>query len=239
MKGRPFVTANFAMTWDGRVSTRRFTPTNFTSKRDKHRLLEIRATADAVLVGVSTIVADNMAMGMPDETLRAARIKRGQSAFPLRVLASNSGRIPKNLRVFSTAAAPIVIFSTTQMASATRSRLARLADLWLHGSPHVNLAAMLATLRADYGVRRVVCEGGPRLFRALLDEQLIDEIHLTLAPRIFGGTGAPTLTGLAGEFLPRSTAFTLRAMEIIEGECFLRYRVRCGRNRRHERNLVR
>jgi riboflavin biosynthesis pyrimidine reductase len=65
MKARPFVTANFAMTWDGRVSTRRFTPTNFTSKRDKHRLLEIRATADAVLVGVSTIVADNMAMGMP------------------------------------------------------------------------------------------------------------------------------------------------------------------------------
>jgi hypothetical protein len=59
---------------------------------------------------------------------------------------------------------------------------------------------MLATLRADYGVRRVVCEGGPRLFRALLEEQLVDELHLTLAPRIFGGAGAPTLTGLAGDF---------------------------------------
>ena len=226
MKARPFVTANFAMTWDGRVSTRRFTPTNFTSKRDKLRLLEIRATADAVLVGVSTIVADNMAMGMPDETLRAARIKRGQSPFPLRVLASNSGRIPKNLRVFTSGPAPIVIFSTTQMASATRTRLARLADLWLYEGARVNLAAMLATLRADYGVRRVVCEGGPRLFRALLEEQLVDEIHITLAPRIFGGTGAPTLTGLSGDFLPRSTTCALRAMEILDGECFLRYRLK-------------
>jgi 2,5-diamino-6-(ribosylamino)-4(3H)-pyrimidinone 5'-phosphate reductase len=226
MKARPFVTANFAMTWDGRVSTRRFTPTNFTSKRDKHRLLEIRATADAVLVGVSTIVADNMAMGMPDETLRAARIKRGQSPFPLRVLASNSGRIPKNLRVFNTGAAPIVVFSTTQMAPATRTRLARLADLWLYEGPSVNLAAMLATLRTDYGVRRIVCEGGPRLFRALLEERLVDEIHVTLAPRIFGGAGAPTINGLAGEFLSRSTPCTLRAVEIIEGECFLRYRVK-------------
>ena len=231
MKARPFVTANFAMTWDGRVSTRRFTPTNFTSKRDKRRLLEIRATADAVLVGVSTIVADNMAMGMPDETLRAARIKRGQSPFPLRVLASNSGRVPKNLRVFTSDGAPIVIFSTTQMAPATRTRLAHLADLWLHESPRVNLAGMLATLRADYSVRRIVCEGGPRLFRALLEAQLIDELHLTLAPRVFGGTGAPTLTGLAAEFLSRSTACTLRAMEIIDSECFLRYRVQRARSR--------
>ena len=228
MKARPFVTANFAMTWDGRVSTRRFTPTNFTSKRDKHRLLEIRATADAVLVGVSTIVADNMAMGMPDETLRAARVKRGQSPFPLRVLASNSGRIPKNLRIFATGPAPIVIFSTTQMAPATRTRLARLADLWLYEGPRVDLAAMLATLRADYGVRRVVCEGGPRLFRALFEERLIDEIHLTLAPHIFGGTGAPTLTGVAGKFLSQSTLCTLRSMEVINGECFLRYRVKSG-----------
>ena len=225
MKARPFVTANFAMTWDGRVSTRCFTPTNFTSKRDKHRLLEIRATADAVLVGVSTIVADSMAMGLPDETLRAARIKRGQSPFPLRVLASNSGRIPKTLRVFTTGSAPLVIFSTTEMTPATRARLARLADLWLYEGPRVNLAAMLATLRADYAVRRLVCEGGPRLFRALLEEQLVDDIHLTLAPRIFGGTGAPTLTGRAGDFLPKSTHCRLQAMEIIDGECFLRYRV--------------
>jgi riboflavin-specific deaminase-like protein len=226
MKARPFVTANFALTWDGRVSTRRFTPTNFTSKRDKRRLVEIRATADAVLVGVSTVVTDNMALGLSDEALRAARVKRGQSAWPLRVLCSNSGRIPKNLRVFTSGPAPIVIFSTTQMALATRNRLARLADLWLYEGRRVNLAAMLATLRADYGVRRVVCEGGPRLFRALLEEQLVDEIHVTLAPRLFGGVGAPTITGLAGDFLPRSTACTRRAMEIIDGECFLRYRVK-------------
>jgi 2,5-diamino-6-(ribosylamino)-4(3H)-pyrimidinone 5'-phosphate reductase len=226
MKARPFVTANFAMTWDGRVSTRRFTPTNFTSTRDKRRLVEIRATADALLVGVSTIVTDNMAMDLKDESLRAARIGRGQSPVPLRILVSNSGRIPKNLRVFKNGPAPIVIFSTTRMAPATRTRLARLADLWLFEGPHINLAVMLATLRADYGVRRVVCEGGPRLFRGLIEQQLVDEIHLTLAPRIFGGAGAPTVTGIAGDFLSRSTHCTLRAMEIIDGECFLRYRVK-------------
>ena len=99
-------------------------------------------------------------------------------------------------------------------------------DLWLHESATVHLPAMLATLRTDYRVKRLVCEGGPRLLRALLAENLVDEIHLTLAPRIFGGLGAPTLTGLPGNFLPSSTRCTLREMKVIEGECFLCYRAR-------------
>ena len=221
----PFVTVNFAITWDGRVSTRNFTPADFTSKRDKRRLTEIRSTTDAVLAGASTIAADKMTMGISDPALRAARVARKQAPHPIRVIVSNSGRISPALPVFAKDFSPIVIFSTTKMTSRTRAALAAKADLWLHESPAINLRAMLATLRAEYRVRRVVCEGGPRLFRALLAGQLVDEIHLTLSPRIFGGRGAPTLTGLPGDFLPHSTRCTLREMKTVEGECFLRYRV--------------
>ena len=222
---RPFVTVNFAITADGRVSTRNHTPADFTSKRDKHRLVEIRATCDAVLVGASTIAADKMTMGISDPALRAARVERKQPAYPLRVIVSNSGRVSPALRVFEKDFSPILIFSTTKMAARTRSALAEKADLWLHESTSVNLPAMLATLRTDYDVKRLVGEGGPRLFRALLVERLVDEIHVTLSPRIFGGIGAPTLTGLAGDFLPHSTRCTLRDMKVVDGECFLRYRV--------------
>ena len=222
---RPFVSVNFVITWDGRVSTRKFTPSDFTSKRDKRRLSEIRAGTDAVLVGASTLAADRMTMGLADPALRAARRAKRKPEYPLRIIVSNSGRISPALRVFEKDFSPIVIFSTTRMGPRTRPALARVADVWLHEGPAVNLRAMLATLRADYRVKRVVCEGGPRLFRALLAGQLVDEIHLTLSPRIFAGLGAPTLTGLAADFLPRSTHCTLRQMEVIEGECFLRYRV--------------
>ena len=221
---RPFVTANFALTWDARISTRKGTPADFPSPCDKRRLVEIRARCDAVLVSAKTVAADNMSMGLPDPALRAARVRRGQAPYPLRVLITNSGRIDPTLRLFEKDFSPIVIFSTTRMPAKTRAALAQRADLWLHESASVNLAAMLATLRCEYRVRRLVCEGGAQIFRALLEAGFIDELHVTLCPRIFGGAAAPTLTGLAGEYLPHSVPLRLMKMEVIDGECFLRYR---------------
>ncbi len=222
---RPFVTANFALTWDGRISTRRGTPSDFSSKRDKRRLVEIRGRCDAVLVSAKTVAADNMTMGLPDAGLRAARVARGQREYPLRVLLTNSGRVDLAARIFTKSFSPIVIFSTTRMPARLRAALASQADVWLHESAAVNLAIMLAMLRADYGVKRLVCEGGAQIFRALLTAGLVDELHVTLCPRIFGGEKAPTLTGLAGAFLPASVPLTLKKMEVIDGECFLRYRI--------------
>jgi riboflavin-specific deaminase-like protein len=222
---RPFVTANFAVTWDGRISTRRSTPADFSSARDKRRLVEIRAGCDAVLVSAKTLATDNMQMGLPDEQLRSARVRRKQAPYPTRVLLTNSGRIDPKLRVFEKDFSPIVIFSTTRMPARTQTDLAPKADLWLHEAPAVNLAAMLATLRQEYGVRRLVCEGGAQVLRSLLAADLVDEIHVTLCPRVFGGLGAPTLTGIAPDFFPRSIRLALEKMEVVEGECFLRYRV--------------
>jgi riboflavin-specific deaminase-like protein len=222
---RPFVTANFAITWDARITTRCGTPSDFSSPGDKRRLVEIRARCDAVLVSAKTISVDNMLMGLPDEKLRAARVRRKQAPYPARVLLSNSGRIDPKLRIFEKDFSPVIIFSTTRMPAATRAALAGKADIWLHESASVNLAAMLATLQEDYGVKRLVCEGGAQVLRSLLAADLVDEIHATLCPRIFGGREAPTLTGVAPDFFPRSISLALDQMEILEGECFLRYRV--------------
>ena len=219
------MTANFALTWDARISTRKGTPSDFSSPRDKRRLVEIRSRCDAVLVSAKTVAADNMRVGLPDPTLRAARVRRGQTPYPLRVLITNSGRIDPKLRIFEKDFSPIVIFSTTRMPAQTRATLAQRADLWLHESASVSLAAMLATLRREYRVKRLVCEGGAQVFRALLEAGFIDELHVTLCPRIFGGVAAPTLTGVAGDYLPHSLPLRLAKMEVIEGECFLRYRV--------------
>jgi riboflavin-specific deaminase-like protein len=223
---RPFVTANFAVTWDGRVSTSRRVGVDFSSKRDKRRLLEIRAEADAVLVGLATVAADNMAMGLPAADLREMRVARGQPACPARVIVSNRGRFDLQLKTFRNRQSPLIIFSTTRMPERTRKTLERFAVVHLHEPPQIDLSAMLFTLRQTHDIHRLLCEGGPRLFRALLVENFVDEFFLTFCPRIFGGKRAPTLTGENPDFLPRSVQCTLREMEVHADECFVRYRVR-------------
>jgi riboflavin-specific deaminase-like protein len=222
---RPFVTANYALTWDGRISTRLGTVSDFSSPRDKQRLLEIRAGADAILASAKTVAAERMTMGMPDPALGAQRVVRQQAPYPLRVLLSNSGAIDPALPVFDKKFSPIVIFTTTRMTESQRGALASRADLWMHDAPSVNLPAMMAALREDYGVKRLVYEGGGQVFRALLEAGLVDELCVTLCPRIFGGIQAPTLTGKAGDFLPKSVPLSLKKMNVVDGECFLEYRI--------------
>jgi 5-amino-6-(5-phosphoribosylamino)uracil reductase len=224
----PFVSATFAMTVDGKITTRDFGPVDFTSREDKKHLFRQRALADAVLIGHSTLKRDNVRLGLPDD-LKAERLKRGQIQAPLRVIVSNEGKIDNQLKIFQsdpTKTGPILIFSTKRMPRKFRSQLRGVAKLHLSDSEDVDLAEMLRSLRRDYNVRRVACEGGPILFRSLLELGLVDELNLTIAPYLFGGAAAPTLTGLNKEFLPASVHCVMTDMRVVGDECFLTYRIK-------------
>ena len=217
------------MTVDGKITTRNFTPVDFTSREDKQFLFRQRALADAVLIGHTSLKRDNVRLGI-SEDLRAERIKRGQTPAPLRVIVSNEGKIDSQLKIFQSDISPILIFSTKRMPKEVRSQL-RAKKVALHLSPGkaVDLREMLRMLRRDYKVRRIACEGGPTFFRSMLELGLIDELNLTIAPYLFGGADAPTLTGLSKDFLPASVQCAMKSMRVVGDECFLTYRIR-GKN---------
>ena len=225
MLRRPFVAATFAMTADGKLTTRNFSPVDFTSREDKLHLFRQRARADAVLIGHTSLRRDNVRLSLPAE-LQEARIKRGQSQSPVRVIVSNEGKIDNRLKIFQLDISPIVIFSTKRMPRKYQKALQKMATLHLSNAQDVDLGAMLRTLRDQYKVRTVACEGGPTLFRSLLERGLVDQLNLTIAPYMFGGANAPTLAGLSKEFLPASVHCGLIDMRVVGDECFLTYRIK-------------
>ena len=229
---RPLVVATFAMTVDGKITTRAFTPVDFTSREDKRHLLRQRSLGDAVLIGRSTLAHDNVRLGLPDPKMREEREARGQAPYPLRVILSNEGRIDPALNIFQTDFSRVVIFSTTRMPRKFQIALREKATLRLSETRTVNLARMLQQLGSEYGVRRVACEGGAELFRGLLEKQLVDRLNLTIAPYIFGGKDAPTLTGRSGDFLPASVRCSLVSMRTVGDECFLEYRLKYPKSSR-------
>jgi riboflavin-specific deaminase-like protein len=220
---RPRIILNFAMTVDGKVSTATLTPSGFTSPFDKHRLLEIRSLGDAVMVGKRTLEIDQMSMGLPDEALRRARVERGQSEYPIRVIISNSGNISNNLHIFTQQFSPIVIYSTTRMPPSNQTELRSKAELHLSPNDCLDLAEVLSNLYEAHQVRTVVCEGGPQLARTLAEIDAVDELFLTIAPILAGGAGAPGILGTSGIFLPASRSYRLESMKLEAEECYLHY----------------
>ena len=155
------------MTADGKVTTKNFGPVDFTSREDKLHLFRQRALADAVLLGHTSLERDNVRLGVPAE-LQELRIKRGQSRSPLRVIVSNKGRIDDRLKIFQSDISPIIIFSTKRMPPKNQEALRKTATLHLTDAREVDLAAMLKTLRNQYKVRTLACEGGPDSFSRLV-----------------------------------------------------------------------
>src|SRR5213082_3489352 len=130
VRNRPLVVTTFAMTADGKVTTKNFGPVDFTSREDKLHLFRQRALADAVLLGHTSLERDNVRLGVPAE-LQELRIKRGQPPSPLRVIVSNKGRIGDQLKIFQSNVSPIIIFSTRKMPLKNQKTLRKKATLHL------------------------------------------------------------------------------------------------------------
>jgi riboflavin-specific deaminase-like protein len=224
---RPFVFLNMAMTFDGKTSTVERRPTDWTSKRDKRRMLELRATADAVMVGARTAETDRISLSIPDDRLQRARVCRGQPPHPLRVIVSANASFRENIRAFERQVSPVLIFTSRRAPRAKLDRLARLPDVHVYvvGERDVDVPLMLDILARDWKVKRLLCEGGASLNWSLFAARAVDEVFVTLCPRIFGGATAPTLVDGAG--FPRDTVVNAKLLrcERKGQELYLRYRI--------------
>ncbi|MBV9490405.1 MAG: RibD family protein [Verrucomicrobia bacterium] len=219
---RPQVLINFALTVDGKISTTHFTPTTFTSALDKRRLLEIRALGDAVMVGRGTLEKDRMTMGLPDADLRRERLARGQSEYPLRVILSGSGKLDAGLPVFGRDFSPILLFTGAPADEAVS--WPAWVRVYRSERKQQEVRQVLSLLYSEYGVRTLICEGGPTVIRALAEQDLIDEIYATIAPRLFGGKDAPGLLGTSDAFLPASRTYRMMNLQVYGEEAYLHYR---------------
>jgi riboflavin-specific deaminase-like protein len=222
----PFVFLNAAMTADGKLApaTRHFEP--FAGPRDHEHLLELRATADAVMAGARTVDLDRVNMGPGPAKFRRLRVKRGLAEYNLRIIVSGSGTIDPNAEIFRHRFSPIVILTSERIPKKKLRELRSLAnEVKVTGVTEIDFEKAFRWLRKKWNVERLLCEGGGELNGALFRAGLVDELHLTIAPVIFGGRDAPTLADGAGvELLADAARLRLVSMKRIKTDLFLVYR---------------
>ena len=209
-RARPYLVLNMIATVDGRAAIGG-TAVGIGSTLDKQLMRELRAEADVVLHGAGTVRADPLSARVPP-ALVEQRVAAGLSPQPLGAIVTASGRLPAEHPYY---------------ASATRIYVTSGQPVTASG-PHIEVCRVASVAEAVHdlarrGARRVVCEGGPTLNAALFEHGLVDELFVTIAPKLAGGEAPLTLIK-GGQF--GTLELELRSLHEVAGELFLRYLVR-------------
>jgi 2,5-diamino-6-(ribosylamino)-4(3H)-pyrimidinone 5'-phosphate reductase len=221
---RPFVYIDMAMTADGKITSAAREYPRFTSEHDRRHMDRLRAEADAILVGAQTVRADDPALHVRTAEARQYRRSLGKRSGLLRVLVTASCRVDRSSRFFDDTddGAGRIVATVEDLPDERHAALAARAEIWKVGRDAVDLTALLGRL-AERGVERLLVEGGGELNWAFLRDDLVDELHVTIAPALLGGRDAPTI--LEGDGFSMASRRSLRLEDVRrEGdELFCRY----------------
>jgi 5-amino-6-(5-phosphoribosylamino)uracil reductase len=213
---RPYTIVNFVASVDGRATiSGRSAP--LSDEGDRALFHTLRESVDAVMAGTQTLQVERYGRLIKDPDARRRRVERGLGAEPIAAVVSRSGLVPYEIPLFSEPEARIVEFTG---ASAPRPVSAQ-RELVLLDPDEVTLPRVMQQLRAEFGVRTLLCEGGPTLFGSLVAEDLVDELFLTLTPQLVGGEGNPAI--VSGAPLPEPVELRLRWILERDGSLFLRF----------------
>ena len=191
---RPYVTLKMAQTLDGKIATVTRRSRWITGAAARRIVHQLRRAADAILIGVGTVLADDPRLAVRADGVPSAR-------DPWKIIVDGRLRTPLSARVVRSARRARVLIATTQRAPAARGRQLTARGIHVAVLPsrrgRVRLAALHRLLLAR-GVQHVLIEGGGEIAASALAERLVDRVVWFVAPKILGGTRAPTSVGGPG-----------------------------------------
>jgi 5-amino-6-(5-phosphoribosylamino)uracil reductase len=218
---------NFAVSLDGKTNPaparRQGAFAMSRGKEDFRRMGVVRARADAILIGASNLRLDDPGLALPADE-RERRRAAGRP-LPARVVVTARGDgIRPQAKMFDPAlGGPSFVVHTAGMPAGARAALAPVARLVELGDTAVPIELLLMWMRSELGAETVVCEGGGVLVAQLFAARAVDELYLTLVPRILGGALAPTLAAGEGFDPDQIPDPALASLERVGDEIFLRY----------------
>ena len=240
-EGRPHVILNMVSTVDGHATLDgRSGP--LSGPADRALFHALRLAVDAVMAGAGTVRVERYGRIVPDASRRQTRLARGLREEPLACIVSGSLALEGDIPLLAEPDAHVVILTQSSASLPAGAAAAEVDYIRAAHDGQLDLAAALAELRARFGVRTLLCEGGPHLNAQLLGAGLVDELFLSLSPLLAGGdsdgnpahpnpahpnpTHAEALRILAGPSFSPPVALDLRGVLEHDSGLFLRYGVR-------------
>src|ERR671914_1182432 len=213
---RPYLVLNMVSSLDGKA-TIEWRTKGLSTELDRQLFHHLRTQADAVMVGAGTARIERYGRIAKSDELRDKREREGLARDPLAVVVSARLDLPADLPLLNDPEQRVLI------ATGSDATLRGLGDQVEYARVGDDLRLLAARLREDHGIRSVLCEGGPTLNSHLLAAGLVDELFLTLNPKLAGGAAA--LTIVAGRELVEPAELELISVATGDGDLFTRWRI--------------
>jgi riboflavin-specific deaminase-like protein len=235
---RPYVMLNMVSTVDGRATVAGRSGA-IGGRADRELFHELRAAVDAVAAGAGTVGAEHYGRIIPQQARRRLRLERGLSEEPLACIVSGRLSLSPEIPLLAEPASRVVILTCSQ---ASLPQVAAHVDyVREEREGRLDLASALGVLRSRFAVRTLLCEGGPHLNGELLAAGLVDELFLSVSPKLASGDarqGDPALRILAGPELEPPVELELKGAHQSDSHLFLRYGVRASAPERVSRETI-
>jgi riboflavin-specific deaminase-like protein len=224
-RDRPYLILNMVATLDGRASVGgRSGPIG--NRADRELFHALRAGVDAVMAGAGTVRVERYGRIIADERVRRERVEHGLSAEPLACIVSGRLSLPPDTPLLGEPQARVVI--VTSSSASLPQTTAQVQYVRAAHDGELDLPLAMRELRERFGVRTLLCEGGPHLNTQLLLAGVVDELFLSLAPKLAGGEDATgeALRILAGGAFAEPAELELLGVLENGSHLFLRYAVK-------------
>ncbi|HII79634.1 MAG TPA: 2,5-diamino-6-(ribosylamino)-4(3H)-pyrimidinone 5'-phosphate reductase [Methanosarcina sp.] len=226
---KPFIFINSAMSADGKLSTKERKQVKISGKLDFERVDELRANADAIMVGIGTVLADDPSLTVKSPERKAARKAAGKSENPVRIVVDSAARIPHDADIFKKGEGRRIIAVSNSAPAEKIKSLEEKALVIKTGAHKVDLTELAKKLK-EMGINTLMVEGGATLNWGMLSAGLVDEVYTFVGNLIIGGKTAPTFADGEGFTEAELLGLELLSAEKIEDGILLKWKVKGKRN---------
>ncbi len=216
-RSTPSVRCNFVSSIDG-AATADGLSGGLSGQADRRVFDLLRRLCDVVLVGAGTVRAEGYGAMRLDAASARWRRANGLAEQPVFAIVSAALNLSAASPIFTDAPVRAVVVTVGTAPEARKAALSAVADVVVCGEETVDVPRMLTEF-ARRGLRQVLCEGGPTLFGAVLQADCVDELCLTVSPRIEAGDARRIATGA----LHQARRMTLRHVLVSDSTLLLRY----------------
>ena len=203
---------NCAMSADGKIALRTRRQTHISNEADKKRVHELRNSADAILVGIETVLSDD-----PKLTVNSKYVSKPR--HPLRIVLDSTGRTPKAALVLDGGSETLIVTNDKCKKKFPNAEVIRC------GKKDVDLKRLMKILEKR-GVRSLLVEGGSKVIWSFLDSRIADEVNIFIGSMVIGGEVSPTPAGGLGAPDEKSVvALQLKSVKALGNGVLVSYKV--------------